>query len=42
VDERGNDYLPHLFGSDGYTVIRRPSELPRRLPTLYARLTGGT
>jgi nitric oxide reductase NorD protein len=42
VDERGNDYLPHLFGSDGYTVIRRPSELPRRLPALYARLTGGT
>jgi nitric oxide reductase NorD protein len=41
VDERGNDYLPHLFGSDGYTVIRRPSELPRRLPALYARLTGG-
>ena len=40
VDERGNDYLPHLFGSDGYTVIRRPSELPRRLPALYARLTG--
>ena len=42
VDERGNDYLPHLFGSDGYTVIRRPGELPRRLPALYARLTGGS
>ena len=41
VDEGGNDYLPHLFGSDGYTVIRRPSELPRRLPALYAHLTGG-
>ena len=41
IDERGNDYLPHLFGSDGYTVIRKPSELPRRLPALYARLTGG-
>ncbi len=39
IDERGNDYLPHLFGSGGYAVIRRPSELPSRLPLLYARLT---
>ena len=39
VDKKGNDYLPHLFGSGGYVVIRRPKELPRRLPLLYARLT---
>lgn len=39
IDERGNDYLPHLFGTGGYAVIRRPSELPSRLPLLYARLT---
>lgn len=39
IDERGNDYLPHLFGSGGYVVIRRPAELPARLPLLYARLT---
>jgi len=39
IDEQGNDYLPHLFGSGGYVVIRRPSELPSRLPLLYARLT---
>jgi nitric oxide reductase NorD protein len=39
IDERGNDYLPHLFGNGGYVVIRRPSELPMRLPLLYARLT---
>ncbi|MCP5087969.1 MAG: VWA domain-containing protein, partial [Rhodobacteraceae bacterium] len=39
VDLKGNDYLPHLFGSGGYVVIRRPKELPRRLPLLYARLT---
>ncbi|MEA3275422.1 MAG: VWA domain-containing protein [Pseudomonadota bacterium] len=39
IDERGNDYLPHLFGTGGYVVIRRPSELPSRLPLLYARLT---
>lgn len=39
IDQKGNDYLPHLFGSGGYVVIRRPKELPRRLPLLYARLT---
>jgi nitric oxide reductase NorD protein len=39
IDERGNDYLPHLFGNGGYVVIRRPSELPSRLPLLYARLS---
>lgn len=39
IDPAGNDYLPHLFGSGGYVVIRRPAELPSRLPLLYARLT---
>jgi len=39
IDQRAGDYLPHLFGSDGYIVIRRPSELPRRLPLLYMQLT---
>ena len=39
IDDKGNDYLPHLFGSAGYVVIRRPSELPKRLPLLYAQLT---
>ncbi|MCB1801575.1 MAG: VWA domain-containing protein [Gammaproteobacteria bacterium] len=40
IDARGNDYLPHLFGNKGYVVIRKPSELPKRLPMLYAQLTG--
>ena len=39
IDEKGNDYLPHLFGNAGYVVIHRPSELPKRLPQLYAQLT---
>ncbi len=39
IDAKGNDYLPHLFGNSGYVVIRRPSELPKRLPMLYAQLT---
>ncbi|MCM8856219.1 MAG: VWA domain-containing protein [Candidatus Thiodiazotropha sp.] len=39
IDEKGNDYLPYLFGSGGYVVIHKPHELPRKLPLLYARLT---
>jgi len=39
IDRRAGDYLPHLFGSSGYVVIHRPSQLPRALPLLYARLT---
>ncbi len=39
IDARANDYLPHLFGSGSYVVIHRPSQLPRELPLLYARLT---
>ncbi len=39
IDEKAGDYLPHLFGSDGYVVIRKPADLPRELPLLYARLT---
>lgn len=39
VDSRASDYLPYLFGSGGYLVIRKPSQLPKELPLLYARLT---
>ena len=39
VDQQAGQYLPHLFGSGGYVVIHRPSQLPRELPLLYARLT---
>lgn len=39
IDHEGADYLPHIFGPAGFTVIRRPEELPRRLPLLYAQLT---
>lgn len=40
IDQKGSDYLPYLFGSEGYVVIRNPAELPARLPMLYARMTG--
>ena len=39
IDEKGNRYLPHLFGSDGYAVIHNPLQMPRLLPRLYAQLT---
>ncbi len=39
IDRKGNDYLPHLFGNNGYVVIKNPAELPKRLPMLYAQLT---
>lgn len=32
------DYLPHLFGPAGYTSLRQPEELPKRLPLLYEQL----
>ena len=40
IDREGASYLPHLFGPAGYTIIRKPEELPARLPLLYAQLTG--
>jgi nitric oxide reductase NorD protein len=39
LNPRANNYLPHLFGSNGCVVIRKPSELPKRPPMLYAQLT---
>lgn len=41
IDREGASYLPHLFGPAGYTILRKPEELPSRLPMLYARLTTG-
>ncbi len=38
-EDEGLGYLPHLFGAGGFTVIRRPAELPGRLPGVYAQLT---
>ncbi|MCX8016875.1 MAG: nitric oxide reductase [Rhodocyclaceae bacterium] len=40
IDREGAGYLPHLFGPAGYTIVRKPADLPDRLPLLYAQLTG--
>jgi len=39
IDSEASDYLPHLFGVGGYVVIRKPEELPKELPLLYAQMT---
>lgn len=38
IDEGPADYLPYLFGQQGFVHLRRPQELVRSLPRLYARL----
>lgn len=39
IDREAGAYLPYLFGPAGFCVIRKPEELPHRLPLLYAQLT---
>ncbi len=39
IDSEASEYLPHLFGNSGYAVIRKPDDLPRELPMLYAQMT---
>lgn len=39
IDREAGDYLPHMFGANGYTLIKDPKQLPFRLPQLYRQLT---
>ena len=39
IDEKAGDYLPHLFGSNSYVVVKNAAELPSLLPRLYLQLT---
>ena len=39
IDEKAGDYLPHLFGSNSYVVVKHAAELPLVLPRLYIQLT---
>ncbi len=39
IDDQGGEYLPHIFGNNGYTIIRKPEHLPQKLPIMYANLT---
>ncbi len=40
IDEQGNDYLPYLFGDQGFAVVSDLARLPVLLPRLYLNLTG--
>ncbi len=40
VDDKASDYLPYLFGSQGYEVVSDAQRLPEMLPKLYLNLTG--
>jgi len=39
IDEEADEYLPHLFGKNGFVVIKDPAQLPKELPRLYVNLT---
>jgi len=39
VDSESNDYLPQIFGKDGYSYIRDIKKLPQALPEIYMNLT---
>ena len=39
IDADAGAVMPRLFGPGGWAWVRRPAELPRRLASLYARLT---
>lgn len=39
IDQEANDYLPYIFGSNGYVMVSSPEKLPNVLPLLYSQLT---
>ena len=40
IDQNSADYVPYVFGHQGYFCINRADQLPRILPKLYLNLTG--
>jgi nitric oxide reductase NorD protein len=38
IDEQAQDYLPMLFGQNGYARVHRPQELVHRLAQIHAAL----
>lgn len=39
IDDNANDYLPYLFGDNGFIIVNDVSKLPQILPRLYLKLT---
>ena len=38
IDPDGHDYLPMLFGAQGYVLVHRPQDLARRLTQAWTQL----
>jgi len=36
IDEAAHDYLPMLFGQNGYVLVHRPQDLVHRLAAIHA------
>ena len=39
IDEQAHDYLPMLFGQNGYALVRRPQDLIKQLTQAWATLS---
>ncbi len=39
IDSEAQDYLPHLFGENGYVMLDDVGELPKKVAAVYRRLT---
>ena len=39
IDQEANQYLPRLFGAQGFALVHRPDQLARALTQVYIRLT---
>lgn len=39
IDNAGHDYLPFLFGQQGYALVHRPRDLALRLAAVYSQIT---
>lgn len=38
IDSEGHDYMPYLFGAQGYVLVHRPIDLARRLTQAWTQL----
>ncbi len=41
IDEKGQDYLPHMYGPANYTVIDEVERLPLKVADIYKKITTG-
>ncbi len=39
IDREGQEYLPHMYGPAGYTVVDKVDQLPFKVADIYRRLT---